>query len=123
LLESELIGKDFETFRQKSGQGSPINWAGRQWRATADEKFCMLDAKRGEEMRLSGSAEKCSKTETGFDASGVKLEMIGIETGADNFELADFDWTKERGVNFGETENKPGTPGFVAEPGCDAVLH
>ena len=50
LLESELIGKDLETFRQKSGQRGPINGTGREWRAATNEKFCMLHPKRREEV-------------------------------------------------------------------------
>jgi len=49
--------------------------------------------------------------------------MFGIETGADNFQLTDFDWTKEWSANFGKIENESGTSRFVAEPGCDTVLH
>src|SRR5256885_9418586 len=45
LLESELIRKNLETFRQKSGQRSPINGTGRELCAATDEEFCMLDAK------------------------------------------------------------------------------
>jgi hypothetical protein len=69
------------------------------------------------------SAEKCGKTKTGFDPSGVKLDMIGVETGADNLQLADFNWTKEWGANLGKADNESGASRFISEPGCDAVLH
>jgi hypothetical protein len=49
--------------------------------------------------------------------------MIGIETGADNLQLADFNWTKEWGANFGKADNESGASRFISEPGCDAVLH
>src|SRR5437763_4754881 len=49
--------------------------------------------------------------------------MIGIETGPDNLQLADFNWTKEWGVNFGKADNESGVSHFISEPGCDAVLH
>ena len=49
--------------------------------------------------------------------------MFGIETGADNLQLADFDWTKEWSVNFGKADNQSGASRFISKPGCDAVLH
>jgi hypothetical protein len=49
--------------------------------------------------------------------------MIGVETGTDNPQFANFDWAKEWGVNFGKIENQSGASGFISEPGCDAVFH
>ena len=74
-------------------------------------------------MRLFRSAEKCGETKTGFDTPGVKLEMFGIEAGADNLQFADFDWTKEWSMNFGKIEDEAGASRFVVEPRGNAVLH
>jgi hypothetical protein len=48
--------------------------------------------------------------------------MIGVEAGTDNFQVGDCHRAKKRGMNFGESENEPGSSGFVAKPGCDAAF-
>jgi hypothetical protein len=48
--------------------------------------------------------------------------MIGVEAGTDNFQVGDCNRAKKWSMNFGKSENDPGSSGFVSKPGCNAAF-